>query len=288
MKKTLIILLSSFMLSACAPQTTPLDRPTVLVSFSVLEQLTQLIAGDSLNVESVIPAGAEAHSIELTSADMMRLGQADTVITLGLNFEPWMASYQEVRSQDAQVLVVSDGIDILKDVQGNPDPHIWLSPAKLRQMTISLYQFLIERFPELKDDFTTNTNLLLDRINPLISDAEALKADHRRNVFIVEHPAFAYLAQDLGVTQWAIADQGHEGDVDAKRLQSILSLIEAQEIPVIFYAHSSERTWVDTIALEKPVKVALLSSLERQDPELSGDLIDGMVHNLNILKEALQ
>lgn len=82
-----LVTAAALSLSACGDTAqsaapAPDGKLRVLASFYPLQYLTEQVGGDLVTVESITPAGAEPHDLELTPVQVERLGNADAVVYL--------------------------------------------------------------------------------------------------------------------------------------------------------------------------------------------------------------
>ncbi len=62
-------------------------RLHIIASFSILADVVQNVTGDTADVETLIPLGADPHTFEPSAQDVVKLSEADVVFVAGLNFE---------------------------------------------------------------------------------------------------------------------------------------------------------------------------------------------------------
>ena len=65
------------------------SRPQVLTTFTVLADLASNVAGDRLQVVSIVKPGAEIHGYQPTPSDIERASKADLIVENGLGLELW-------------------------------------------------------------------------------------------------------------------------------------------------------------------------------------------------------
>lgn len=289
MKKILLMLTVSLLLAACTSpvEEVPQEKPQVVVSFFVLEALTELIGADVVEVTNLLPINADPHSYELSSTDMILLGDVPNLIIVGNDFEHWYEeAYPQVKPENAKVLDVSIGIKTLESMPGAVDPHIWSSISNLKSMSTNIASYLIELVPDQEDKIEANLNLVLDRLNSIQADTQSLFDSKVRSIFITQHPAFNYLATDLGLEMVSVSEPGHSHEVDAHRLEEIVSIINQESITVVFYENPLEKDVAETIQLETGVDIQLLSALE--SVEEGKNILDLVEQNYRNLAQSLQ
>jgi manganese transport system substrate-binding protein len=109
----------------------PTDRKVILTTFTVLADMTRNVAGDKVNVESIVKPGAEIHGYEPTPSDLSRGQGAVAIFDNGFNLERWATrfyrSFPKVPhiTLSAGVQPVEIGGDAYR---GKPNPHAWMSP----------------------------------------------------------------------------------------------------------------------------------------------------------------
>ncbi len=65
----------------------PEDAPTVVVTTNILGDVVQNIAGDQLQVVTLMPVGADPHDFQASAQQVAQIGDADVLIVNGESFE---------------------------------------------------------------------------------------------------------------------------------------------------------------------------------------------------------
>ncbi len=264
------------------------DKPTVVVSFYVLEAITELLAKDQVNIINILPYNADPHTYELDSNDMINLTNEENLIIVGNGFETWYEeAYQDVKPDNANVLDVSKNIDLLNNSLGEIDPHIWTSLSNFKQISIDIAEYL-KTIVEDESLIDENLQLILDRLEKIQAYTDALFESKTKSLFITQRPAFVYLADEYEVKMVSVAEAGHAHEVDAHHLEEVIEVIKDNDIQIIFYENPLETDVAETLALETGVNIQLLSSLESIDENSDQDIIDLLEENIIHLAEALQ
>ena len=136
-----LLLVLSCVLTACAPERGSADDPSnsskssgasgdtrlnvVTTLFPYYDFLRQ-IAGDSIRLTMVIPAGMDSHSFEPTPADMITIQNADLLVCNGGTMEQWLSqvldSFEE-GTGPKRVVTMMDYVDVVQEeiVEGMED-----------------------------------------------------------------------------------------------------------------------------------------------------------------------
>ena len=91
------------------PQAVSAEPLNVVVSTQVIADWVRQIGGELVNVHALVPAGADAHIIELTGSDIRAIANADLVVINGAGLE---SAYQDIVFENSdQVLDLAEAIE---------------------------------------------------------------------------------------------------------------------------------------------------------------------------------
>ena len=276
----------------------------IITSATFLNEFSQNVGKEMIDVTLLVPMGADPHDWEPTIRDRERLQKADVIIVNGIGYEHWIGSFD---SNDNQGILVdtSNGISTLdsekhddhakeddhdgheeedKNNHENLDPHIWLNPVYAQLQVKNIANALSNSDPTNKNYYQSNAaiyNKELDLLDSKIrTELSGCKTD-----FITFHNAFSYFAKEYGLTQHTIiSSNDSHGEVTPQTLENIISTAKKYNIKVIFAEESSSTKTSQVIADEIGGKVLVLSPLEITSNE---NYISKMTQNLENLKEAL-
>ena len=258
----------------------------IITSATFLNEFSQNVGKEMIDVTLLVPMGADPHDWEPTIRDTERLQRADMLIINGIDYEHWINSIH-TSSYQGIIIDTSDGILIDHtddDDHGSLDPHIWLNPVYAQLQVKTIANALSISDPTNKNYYQSNAEIYIKELDLLDSkirnDLSSCKTD-----FVTFHNAFSYFAKEYGLTQHTIiSSNDSHGEVTPQTLENIISTAKKYDIKVIFAEESSSTKTSQVIADEIGGKVLVLSPLEITSNE---NYISKMTQNLENLKEAL-
>lgn len=168
------------------------------------------------------------------------------------------------------------------------DPHIWTSPINAIVMADNILNALIEISPENEDYFRANADFLFTELGQLDQEFHEMAATaQRRIIFHAGRFAVQYLMYEYGITYVA---SPNETEPSASLVAHMISAIEEEGIPVIFYEELVEPRLANMIASETGAEALLLHTVHNvssEDFQSGVTYIDLMRQNLENLRRAL-
>lgn len=212
------------------------EKPTVLTTFTVLQDMTAAVAGDHVSVESITKPGAEIHDYEPTPQDVTKASRADLVLDNGLHLEQWLEQFTS--SANVAHKVVSEGVEALDiaDTPGTPNPHAWMSPRNGERYVDNIVTALSELDGEHAQQFRDNGEKYKEQIRAIGTDLtrklEALPRNER--ALVTCEGAFSYLARDTGLTEKYIWPVNAEQEATPQQVSSAIEFVDRHRVPAVF------------------------------------------------------
>ncbi len=285
------------------------DRLKVAATIFPYYDFVRQIAGDTVDLTLVIPAGMDSHSFEPTPAQMLTLKDADLVICNGGTMEIWVQDALEAVENDSRTVItmmdfldileeeVVEGMEVRSDAGGEEmvieyDEHIWTSPVNAITITGIIANALAESDP-------ANAALYLENAIAYETELEALDAAFRevcdervRDMIIVAGKfPFRYLA-DTYHLEYRAAFTGCSTDTEpsARTIAYLIDKIKEDGIPVIYYPELSSTRVADIISEETGAEPLLLHSchnVTRSEFDEGATYISLMTRNVENLKRGI-
>jgi zinc transport system substrate-binding protein len=299
---TAMAAMTGLALSACAPSNSsdPADSAgsaagdagpmRVLASFYPLQFVAERVGGENVEVGSVTPPGAEPHNLELSPAKVAELADASVVV--------YASGFQAAVDEAVEQTAPEHGIDVaeaaaLSSTDGGTsedgevaDPHFWLDPDRLAEVTQAVAERFGEADPQNADAYQENAAQLTEELSALDEEFSTGLATCERRTIVVSHEAYGYLADRYDLEQTGVSGIDPEAEPAPARVAKIRRVIQGQDITTIFTESLVNPKVAETLASDLGVRTALLDPLESH-AEASGDYLDIMRNNLGALQEAL-
>ena len=269
---TLLIVLGSYKGIASA-------SGKILVAVSVLPQayFVERVGGNRVNVQVMIPAGACPEMYEPTPQQLVRLSDADIYIKVGAPAFPFEEKYLHIiAGKNKKMTLMNMSYDTRYREQ---DPHVWLSPSCVKIAARNIYQALSLYDPQYRDYYGKNLTAFLRDIEKLDRKIRTLLTDKRGYAFLVYHPAWGYFADEYGLKQMAIEEEGKIKG--ASHIREMIDIARRKGIKVLFVQKGFDTKSARTIAHEIGGKVVEVDPLER-------DWLKGMEAFAEILNQVLR
>lgn len=274
-----LILILSLSITACEKATTASKKITVAVSIVPQATFVEKVCGDKVNIVTLIPSGASAESYELKPKEITAFADSKTFFSIGVPAEEH--GILPNLSENTNVIDLSKAVSEEypdRQINGEPDPHIWLSPKRVQVMIRTIAKEMCLLDPENSDFYNKNADSYLKELENLNTEIlDIFKAKIRRK-FLVYHPAFGYFADDYGLEMYALEEHGHEAT--PKDLTEMTDLAKRENIKVIFCQAEASDKQARAFAEEIGGRVQILEPL-------SPDYISNLKKTATLINEAV-
>ncbi len=228
-----------FYLTAISLQAEQIDS-YVLVTVAPHKFFVEKIAGDTVKVGLMVPAGASAHTYEPTPRQMMMASGASLWFCTGDSFEARAAKALLSHQPNLKIIDLRQGLDLINEDPSHQgcchhnsmDLHFWLSTRMAQIQAKTIANALILTYPEHKELYQANLEKFQQELRNLDQEIqETLKSIKNRHIF-VSHPAYAYFCRDYGLKQFSIEFEGK--DPTPQQLHKIMMAARHTKVQTIF------------------------------------------------------
>ncbi|WP_258864189.1 metal ABC transporter solute-binding protein, Zn/Mn family [Helicobacter sp. MIT 00-7814] len=199
-------------------------KPIISVSTPPQSYFVKKIAGESVEVNVLIPPNTDEHNFDFKPQTMINLEKSAVYFVGDLEFESQLVQ----RLESTKVKKVRlNAQDTLKG-----DPHTWLDPILVKEQAKVIAQTLSELYPQNRAFYEKNLAVFLGEIDILDSQIRALLSGLESKKFIVYHPSWGHFASRYNLEQVAIEVDGKEPK--PRELAAITKTAKKENIPIIF------------------------------------------------------
>ena len=282
----------------------------VFVSVLPLKTFVEKVGGEHVDVRAMVRPGYGPHTYAPTPRQIAALSGAALYVRTGVPFErAWM---ERIRSANPEMQVqdAREGID-RRELEGHghdrggdrendldrvghdeeasqggeraqageSDPHIWTSPPLVKRMAGNIRDKLAELDPGNAQDYRRNYEAFAVELDGLESDIRSQLKDVPGARFMVFHPAWGYFAENFGLIQVAIENEGKAPGPRA--LAALIEQATREQVKVIFVQPQFSRKSAEQVARAIGGRVVAI------DP-LSPDYADNMRNLARQIAEAVE
>jgi zinc transport system substrate-binding protein len=256
------------------------EKPIIAVSIVPEQTFVKAVCGDLAEVVTMIPPGNSPENYEPKPSEMERFSKASLYFSIGVpteeaNILPNVGNIKVISLAEKVATVYSDRTF----ESGERDPHIWLSPKRVKVMIDTIADEMSKLNPDNADTYKENAKAYITQLDALDEQIKSALEGVQSKKFIVYHPAFGYLADDYDLTMYALEDEGKEAT--AGHLQEMIDLAKAENIKAIFYQEEIDSSQSKAFAEEIGGKTIQLAPL-------AADYINNLKNMAETMAEVMQ
>ena len=275
-----------FALSACSSSGTTTaadsDRPTVVVTYSVLGSIVEQLVGDAATVTTLIPDGQDPHEFEPSAKDIESLNNASIVVSNGLDFEEGLEeTLENAKTAGVNIFMAGDHITVrelsdedddhadeattdttvVKEEEhdhGAFDPHLWLSPAAMLEMLPELSKAV---GAAIGADLSVQLETLVAELTALDTEIQEIIGGIKCEL-VSGHDEMGYFADRYGceVIGAIIPSFSTTSEASAGELADLKAEVETHDVKAVFTGLGTSPDVAEQLATELGVKTVTLST----------------------------
>ena len=301
-QKLLVTLLLLPFLAACSAGEIRSDngKLDVVVTNSILADMTKNIAGDQINLHSIVPIGQDPHEYEPLPEDIAKVSDADLIFYNGINLEnAWFSKMvknaQKVENQD--YFAASDGVEVIylegQSAKGKEDPHAWLSLENGIIYAQNIAKQLMVKDPKNKDVYQQNLVAYTQELAALDATAKsrfaAIPAD--KKLIVTSEGCFKYFSKAYDIPSAYIWEINTEEEGTPQQTRDLVQKLKSGPTPAALFVESSvDDRPMKTISRETgiPIYAKIFTDSVANEGEDGDSYLAMMKWNLEKIAEGLQ
>jgi zinc transport system substrate-binding protein len=260
----------------------------VLVPIEPYRYLVERIGGESVEVHSLVPAGADPHIYAPTGRQVRFISEADLYFATVMPFEQQNGS-KLLASSKAQRVSLVDGLSLPvlehvccphdghhhhhHEVGGSDmDPHVWAAPTIVKLQVARMATELAARLPEASEAIMQRALALHAELEELDHAFATLAERSPFDKLLVYHPAWGYLCHVYGWEQVAVEREGKA--LSAREVAELMRSVDGAYFPMLLLQPQMQARMPQRFAEETGLKVETVDPLAYDYVAMLGAFLD--------------
>ena len=257
--KVLLLCLISLCLSILPAHA---DKVNVIATTSIIGDVVKNVAGDSVNLVTLVGPDGDAHEYEPIPADSVNISKTNIIFENGLYLEHWLDKLYSASGSKANRVVVSRGVRprVFENNPKETDPHAWQDVTNVILYAQNVQDALDHLDPAHKAAYDANAQAYIQKLKELdawvIQQVALIPFDKRK--LVTNHDALGYFARRYGfqIIGAVIPSATTEAaDPSAQQTADLLNIIKANGVHAIFSENMANPKLAQTLSQEAGVEV---------------------------------
>ena len=304
MKKAFLLfcsLIALVALAACSTKSQDSGKLKVVATNSIIADITKNIAGDKIDLHSIVPVGKDPHEYEPLPEDIKKTSQADLIFYNGINLETggnaWFTKLVDnaKKKENKDYYAVSDGVDIIylegQNEKGKEDPHAWLNLENGIIYAQNIAKRLSEKDPKNKETYEKNLKDYTAKLEGLDKEAKEKfnSIPEDKKMIVTSEGCFKYFSKAYKVPSAYIWEINTEEEGTPDQIKNLVTKLRATKVPSLFVESSVDDRPMKTVSKDTniPVYAKIFTDSVAEEGEEGDSYYAMMKYNLDKIAEGL-
>lgn len=273
----------------------------VVTTNSILADMTKNIAGDKIDLHSIVPVGQDPHEYEPLPEDVKKTSRADLIFYNGINLETggnaWFTKLvknaNKVENKD--YFAVSDGVEIIylegEDEKGKEDPHAWLNLENGMIYAKNIAKQLIAKDPNNKETYEKNLATYLEKLDALDKEAKEKfnNIPAEKKMIVTSEGCFKYFSKAYQVPSAYIWEINTEEEGTPDQIKHLVETLRQTKVSSLFVESSVDDRPMKTVSKDTniPIYAKIFTDSVAEEGEDGDSYYAMMKWNLDKIAEGL-
>ena len=227
----------------------------VVATTSIVGDLVTSIAGNAVELETLMGAGVDPHLYKPSAGDVRKMAAAQLIVYNGLHLEGKMTDVlAEIGTRGVETLAVAECIsgDRLLPVEGFEtmhDPHVWFDVELWAEAAACLRDALIRIDPEHAEGYRRRGEAVVTEFAVLHDwiDQQISQLPDDRRVMVTAHDAFSYFGRAYGVEVRGLLGVSTAAEAGTADVQELAIFIADSGLPAVFVESSVPPRFIEAL-----------------------------------------
>jgi manganese/iron transport system substrate-binding protein len=277
------------------------DRLQVVATTTIVGDVVRQIGGDAIDLQVLLPVGADPHAFEPTPKDVARIAGARVIFANGAGLEGFLDRLLASAGGQAELVHVSEGITLRRlegehhegHDHGEADPHVWTDPNNVIVWTQNIEQALSRLDARNAGHYRANAEAYrakLQELDAWVREQVAQIPEASRQL-VTDHAVLGYLADRYGLQQVGVVFPGFStlAEPSAQDLAALEDAIRKHEVRAVFVGTTINPALAQRLTADTGTRLVSLYTGSLSAP--GGDAptyLDYVRHNVSAIVQALK
>lgn len=267
------ILISVCLLGACSSSSTKSDsgdttnKLKVVVTNSIISDITENIAGDRIELHSIVPIGKDPHEYEPLPVDVQKASESDIIFYNGINLETggnaWFTKLvnNADKKENEDYFAVSDGVEVIylegQNEAGKEDPHAWLNLENGIIYAENIEKQLSIKDPENASYYKENLANYIEKLDKLDKEAKNKFADisEDKKMIVTSEGCFKYFSKAYDVPSAYIWEINTEEEGTPDQIKNLVETLRNTNVPALFVESSVDERPMKSVSQDTNIPI---------------------------------
>jgi zinc/manganese transport system substrate-binding protein len=282
---------------------------SVVATTTIAGDLVRNVGGDRIEVDALVPPGADPHGHEPRPSDAVAISEAELVVKSGGDLDEWLDDLIENAGGDAAEVTLLDSVETLEGAHSHGeeegqdgedgghddeiDPHWWQDPRNAILAVEAIRDALAEADPDGRRAYERYARAYIAELRALDDEIgrclQRVPAEKRK--LVTTHDSLGYLAEryDVEVIGSVIPSLSTQAQPSARDVDALVGQIEDEGVEAIFPEAAVSQRLERSISRESGAEVGGELWTDSLGGEGSGaeTYLDAMRANANALAKGM-
>ena len=273
----------------------------VVATNSIIADITKNIAGDKIDLHSIVPVGQDPHEYEPLPEDVKKTSEANLILYNGINLETggnaWFTKLVQnaKKEENKDYYAVSEGVDVIylegQNEKGKEDPHAWLNLENGMIYAKNIAKQLEAKDPKNKDFYETNLKAYLEKLSKLDKESKDKfnNIQAEKKMIVTSEGAFKYFSKAYNVPSAYIWEINTEEEGTPDQIKTLVEKLRKTKVPSLFVESSVDERPMQTVSKDTNIPIyEKIFTDSIAEPGQNGDSYYSMMKwNLDKISEGL-
>ncbi len=262
---------------------------SVVAKLAPIADLVEMVGGPRVEVDALVPPGADSHTYEPRPSDLARLADADVFIGVGLDLNVGSLSLARDHLPEDRVVLLGERYlhddDLVfdhvhdnghshgddghshgddghshedddhrhdGDGEAGPNPHVWTSLDNAAILVEGIGETLADLDAGHAEEYREAAREARTRIEELADEVTSAAATipEENRTLVVYHDAWTYFARDNGLEMVTAVQPSDYAEPSAGAVRDVIDLVREHDVPALFGSEVFPSEVMETIGEE--------------------------------------